>query len=171
MQTLVVDFGASDSGQAAAFLELDDTRNLDDDGSAKSQFYPGEQVWIRLHHDSGYTPVAASATDGGADLVDTVTITVTEELYFEQPLQEDGSGEVSLKYRPAGGLSVVWQGNQGVGLQYSGQTAWITSGAPCLAQVSYPVTFVRILYTPPALELAEGDQRQIMVRATLEAVA
>lgn len=165
MDTLVLDF-TTDSATAAAALELDPTRNLDDDGNARSQFYPGDEVWLRLRAPAGYTPVAVEATDGGAALAGAETQQLTETKYFEQTGQEEGA--VTLTHPPDGSIAAAWQGNQGHGLTHSGNRAWITTGAPALGQLTYPVTFYLIRYTPPPMTLADGDQRQFGVRVYLE---
>ena len=161
--TCRVTFGATSAGDTAfAVFELDDTRNLNDDGEPKSQFAPGETAWLLLHLQPGYRPVRMLETHGQATLVGEVTRTRTTMVQLNL---EHWSAE--LPYYPAGGLSVNWQGNTLPLAPVSGRTLAATGelGATIArAEVSYPVRFWSIRFDPPGLSLGEGDTYQIDVQ-------
>jgi|LGOV01.1.fsa_nt_gb hypothetical protein len=174
MESLVVQFGESVSAsQQFAVFELDDQFNVDADGKVKTQFYPREEVFLRLHHGADLRVTQVIATDGMVVDMGSGSRDITTQQVFPAPLVETGTertGDVTLAYIPAGNLHPSWMGRAGSGLENDGRQVWITGGEPCMADISYPVNFTLFKLIPPSMSLAGDEQYPVAVVAYLEAV-
>jgi len=152
--TLVVGFGqdvATKSGSIIA--EWDDTLNLTADGKVKNQFVPGDVAYLLVHHDSTAKIDAVRMTAGSIVDVGEVILSRSAEMGFA-----DAADEQSLQYLPAGPMVFDWFGNVGGGDEVDEKKLLVTSGQfPCMAQVSYPVRFLRYRVQTPSMDLEEDE--------------
>lgn len=151
--TLVVNFGesaATDSGNIVA--EWDDELNIDAAGEVISQFVPGDEVWLLLHHGADVTITGIAVTAG--------TVSRSGEA-IRQRQAELGWGSVDddqqLSYTPAGLLLYDWKGRVGSGAVRTERSVSVAGNFPCLAVVTFPVRFVSYRIQTPEITLAEKE--------------
>lgn len=169
--TIVVEYGDSvDSSSQTVKVELDDTLNLDDDGEAKTNFVPGDMPYFLVHCDATLEITRVASTDGQVVSMGNVSRDREEEILFTVGTDDDGEA-TQLSYTPAGAVSVEWSGQEGNGFSVADGAASIASNAPCLAKVSYPVSFAAYQLIPPVLSLAEDESYTIYIVVYVEAAA
>jgi hypothetical protein len=163
--TFVVEYGDSVSGDQAqgVKIELDDTRNLDDEGEVKSQFYPGDQVYFLVSYPDELRIDRVAATAG------MIVAEGDQGRVREQELLFTDEEPVSLGYQPAGAVVPAWQGNIGSSWQVQDGQVTVAGGYPCLARVSYAVDFSGYRLIPPPLSLAEDETYTIYCVVYMEA--
>lgn len=163
--SIVIQFGESvAAGDAFLVAELDDERNVAADGSVKSQFGPGDEVYFLIHHDRSLVVDAITCTAGQVVSEGRVVRSRTERQTFTG--YKDG---VQLEYIPAGQVVPVWYGNQAVGYRWSGRQVTADGGFPCVGDVTYDVSFQAYRFIPPALDLAAKDEFPVMIVIHAEA--
>jgi len=158
--TLVVNFGEDTASESGAIIaEWDDTMNVGADGEVKSQFFPGDEAYLLVHHDATAIIQAVKTTSGAIVSIGAAVLTRMAELGWGDP--DDAQ---SLNYLPAGQLAYRWFGNAGSGAELVGKVLRMTGWQfPCLAEVSYPVQFTRYRLQTPAVTLAKDETWPIRV--------
>ena len=168
VSTLVVSFGedaVTASGSIVA--EWDDTMNLDARGEVKSQYLPGDEAYLLVHHDATVTIKAVKATAGAIASLGAAQLQRTAELGWG-----DAADGQTLNYLPAGAPALRWFGNVGSGMEVAGKAIRMTGGQfPCLAEVSFPVAFTRYRLQTPAVALAKDEEFPIRVYIYYQEVA
>lgn len=159
--TLVVPFGDGPTSGAGGAItaEWDDTLNRDAAGEVKSQWNPGDQAYLLVHHDETVRITAVRTTSGTISMVGQVSLPRTDLVGFSAAAEKQG-----LQYLPAGAPVFVWKGNAGSGPTRSGKELSFGGGQfPCLASITYPVAFTRYHLATPAMTLAEDETWPIRV--------
>lgn len=164
----VIPFGGGTGAAAtsAPRFEIDEAMHLDEEGKAISTFLPGEPVYLLLNHDSRVRVIRVrdDTANGDLQMIGNVTRIKTEEISFTHAADEH-----DLQYHPSLQPSARWYGRQGV-LSLSGRTLK-ASGAPCLGEVSYPISATQYLYRPSSLVTClPGEQFPVDVVAEWEEV-
>lgn len=162
--TIVVKFGESvDQSLDQLFVvELDDTRNVDQDGEVKNQFFPGEHVWFLMHYDHGLRVTAIKTTSGEVFRHGLVSRGKTEEILFESI-----DDEHELPHNPAGHPSAVWYGRSST-INRSDRTLTAAS-TPCIGDVSYSYQAESYEYVPPDMTLAGDEEYKVGIVIWVEA--
>lgn len=168
--TCVIDFGqGSTVDEPFAVLELDESSNLDGEGTVKTSFAAGDTIWLLLHLQPGYSPSRVYQTDGQASLVQQVTRTRTEQGVVFGPGDEAADHELS--YYPRGSVAASWQGNNMTLQPVEGRTiSVVPEDRLARCDLSYEVNFWLLRFDPPALDLGEDETYSIDVKITVEAV-
>ena len=158
--TLVVNFGEDTASESGAIIaEWDDTMNVGADGEVKSQFFPGDEAYLLVHHDATAIIQGVKTTSGAIVSTGEATLTRTAELGWGDP--DDAQ---SLNYLLAGQLAYRWFGNAGSGAELVDKSLRMTGGQfPCLAEVSHSVAFTRYRLQTPAVTLAKDETWPIRV--------
>jgi hypothetical protein len=149
--TIVVKFGDDVSSNALFVVELDEEMNRDGQGEVKSQFYPGDQVWLLMHYDSNLVIKDVRTTSGDIVRQGTVTRSHTEETLFA-----DADTPVELPHNPYGGLGASWFGRSSA-LSVSGRQVTAES-TPCIGNVTHSFLAELWMYTPPPLSLVADQE-------------
>ena len=158
--TLVVPFGGSaKSASGNIMAEWDDTMNLDQDGNAKSQWQPGDEAFLIVHHDHTAEIVDVRATAGNIATGQVVSLPREELVGFPQALEQQ-----ALQYLPESPPEVTWQGNSGREWKVSGREMVVSAGDfPCLAHCLYQVRFIRYRLKTPTMTLKADETFPIRV--------
>lgn len=156
----VVSFGSGSGSDALVVFELDEEMN-----DEETSFAPGDDIFLRLHHDSSVSLDKMLATNGQIDNQGTGTRTIETQLLWQTV---DDSHDLS--YIPSGGLTAEYYGNEATGLKKSGdRQAVITGGTmPALSLISYSATFSLFRLIAPSMELESDESYPIMVVAYME---
>lgn len=150
--TLVVGFGEDAAGASGA-ISAEWEEIIGADGEVKNQYVPGDVAYLLIHHDDTVTIDAVRMTSGSVSKTGEVVLSRSAEMGFA-----DAADEQSLQYLPAGGLSFDWYGNAGGGAVVDKKNVNLSAGQfPCLAEVSYPVRFIRYQVQTPMMDLAEDE--------------
>lgn len=154
--------------------ESDEVLNTEtgDDGQPqeKTSFAPGDPYYFLIYCTGNaevtrVVPAAGSVTGRGS-----VSRTREDVVLFPEINQEEE--KPTLSYNPTGGLSQDWKTdiiptfNVGTGLRIDSgdRSLHITGGAvPCQAYLTYGVRFTSWLFTPPAMNLPEGESIDIPI--------
>lgn len=153
---VIVEFGeaAAETGGLVA-VELCNQLNLDDEGKAKSTFYPGQDAYVILHHSSDLRVAEVSISSGSVSYEGRVTRTSEQAYAFDH--RDDVK---QLGHIPAAMPRGVWFGPDGR-LELDGLN--LSAGrVPSIGKVSFP--FSARLYKvshPAGLELGEGQDYQV----------
>lgn len=159
VSTIVASFGeAVQSASGSIVVEWDDTLNVNDDGSEKTQFVPGDTAFLLVHADQGVDIVAVKATAGNISNQGGIVLSREQELGFA-----DAADIQTLNYRPASSLALTWYGRQGSGKSVSGKELSFAAGFPCLARAVYSVAFQRYALETPSMSLDSGTEFPIRV--------
>jgi hypothetical protein len=139
VNALVVNFGesaASDSGSIT--VEWDDSLNVDDAGEVKTNFVPGDELYLLVHHGSDVDIVGVKSSSGTVSGGGAVSLTRTQEI---------GWGSIddkqNLNYTPMGCIKYKWFGRSGAGASVVDKVITMAGSFPCLALVEYVARFLR----------------------------
>lgn len=166
--TLVVPFGGSaKSAGGGVMAEWDDSMNLDEAGNIKSEWQPGDDAYLLVHHDHTARIVAVKATAGSIGSGEQVVLTREELIGFPE-----ANAQQALQYLPAGVPEVAWKGNRGRDVIARGREVVVGLGDfPCLAQCVYPVRFTRYRLKTPSMTLQADETFPIRVYVYYEELA
>ncbi len=159
-KTLVLSFSGGVTSNAAGTVRAawDDALNRGSDGQVKSQFVPGDAAWLIVQADPSVRITRVLATAGAIVALGEVSRRQTDSLLFAA-----ADSEQSLSWRPSGGVSSAWYGNQGSSLRVNGQTVTVGAGHPCRALFSYTARCMSYRLQTPAVKLATGQEYPIDV--------
>lgn len=125
----------------------------------KSQFIPGEMVYLLVHAAPNIKIVAVKATHGNINRIGQDVLSRSDQLGF--PLVHTLQG---LQYLPSDMPSFTWFGNSGRDIDVSGRDVTVRGGNfPCLAKVIYPVLFTRYAMQTPSMTLEKDETYPIYV--------
>jgi hypothetical protein len=161
--TIVVKFGDSVASGALCLVELDEKMNVDGEGKAKSQFYPGDPVYFLVHHDPTLQITAIGCTSGQVVAQGTVSRDHKEDVFFLAP---DEAHETP--HNVAGGVTGKWYGRASA-LTMTGRSL-LAPGAPCIGSISYSFTARLFQFLPPAMTLAVDETWPVGIVITVEAI-
>jgi hypothetical protein len=162
--TIVVRFGEGADSSAFVTIELDETLNITEDGSERTSFLPGDEVWFWLQHDTSLRIGSVACTSGMAVDCGTVRRERRQELTFAAA----DSTEI-LSHLPAVAPSLIWYGNDGSPLRIEGRAVRVDGVTPSTCDVVLPIDVHLYRYVPPPLTLADGDSYRAVVVVTMEA--
>ncbi len=153
VDTLIVNFGeAVATASGSIIAEWDDSLNLDAGGEVKTQFVPGDEIFLLVHHDADVSIVDVKPTAGSLSNLGNIQL---------QRIQEIGWGNIDdeqqLTYNPTGNLAFAWKGRVGLAPVKNGKAVTLGSSFPCLALVSYGVDFTRYRLQTPIMTLAKDE--------------
>jgi hypothetical protein len=144
------------------YFGVGDIRTLPAEG-VKSQFNPGDQVFLLLHYDHARLRVSdIKATAGQVYTQGEVSRPATDEVLFVT------AGEPQqLSHNPAGTLAVSWYGRSAI-LSRAGRNV-SANAAPCLGNVSYSYQATSCKYIPPPMTLGDDDSYPVAIVVYVEA--
>ncbi|BDD88693.1 hypothetical protein DPPLL_30580 [Desulfofustis limnaeus] len=145
LDSIVIGFGEGVvAGSALAVAELDEVRNRNADGTAKTEFGPREPFYFWVHHEPGLRIVSVRATGGNVSMVGQESRSRTLAWTFF-PFADTS---VELSHVPLGRPSALWYGRDGR-LQVDGRR--LTAAAvPAVGDISYSFRVTLFRVTPPA---------------------
>lgn len=145
------------------YFGVGDIRTLPAEG-VKSQFNPGDQVFLLLHYDHSRLRVTdIKATAGQVVMEGAVSRTATDEVLFT------AAGELlQLSHIPAGAMAVSWFGRSAA-ITRDGRNI-SANDAPCLGNVSYAYQATSCRYVPPPMVLGEDESYPVAIVVYVEAV-
>ena len=158
--TIVVKFGDSVSADDEfAVIELDDTRNLDDDGEVKNSFYPGDDAyfWVHLGPDleiTKATKTAGTLTDLGA-----TSRTIEKQIFFTEYAEENDIGY----YVTSINGNSYWGNEPSYTLLSDKKTLVNDSQDPNIFMLEFTIAVHSFKLTPPTMELTEDESYPIGV--------
>lgn len=161
LDTIVVRFGdsvAADTQFASVFL--DSTLNRDDEGNAKTRFFPGDRVYLLAHLEPGLSISRIATTSGDYSILGTVGRSERTRAFFV-----DTETTVSLSHYPASTIDAVWFGRT-ASVTSSGREAR-ANNAPVIGDIIYTYNAISIEIIPPPLELADDDEYPLGVVVTV----
>ncbi len=166
--TIVVEYGKSVAlaGNGLVVVELDGNANRDSEDKETSQFFPGDEPVFLVHHDSSIRIDRIAATSGMVAPMGIVSRPRNQRQLFTQAATVH-----DLPHNPAGGVSSFWFGKQGSGFTVAGRSLSVQGNIPCLADLTYSVSFKQYRLIPPPLTLAEEEQYPIAIVIYVEAAA
>jgi hypothetical protein len=159
--TIMVSFGEGDSS-ALVVVELDDTKNLDDEGKVKTSFVKEDEIYFYVHMQPGLSIKKITKTDGSISSQGSVTIDKTERIMFE-----DLNKEVELGYFPNNDLSWEWYGNNG-SISRNKRTLTNNFNGPCIGDVSFSFSASSFKLIPPNITLEEGETYPVLIVIHIE---
>jgi len=144
------------------YFGVGDIRTLPAEG-VKSQFNPGDSVFMLLHYDhSRLRIVDIKATAGQVIMYGEVSRYITEEVLFVT------AGELhQLSRNPSSDLAASWFGRTAA-LTRDGRNI-SANAAPCLGNVSYSYQATSCRYIPPPMVLGEGEDYPVAIVVYVEA--
>ena len=154
---VIVEFGEAAAEQGGlVMVELDDQLNRDDAGGQKSGFYPGDDVYVLLHHSSDLRVANVAVSSGSVTYVGRVTRSREQSYTF------DHRGDVKqLGFVPSGRPAGVWFGPDG---QVSLDGWELVAGrVPSIGTVSLPFSARLYRVSHPA-GLVLGEDQEYLVR-------
>lgn len=165
--TKVVVFGSDVAGEDSGVqLFLDEVANVNADGSAKTEFYPGDVVAMLLIVPPEFLLLSVQSTDGMVAATGSVSRTREDRVLFAEK-----SELLSLSQLPASAVSPKFYGKSAtITVDKQSVTA---SAAPCIADLSYNYTARQYKLTAPGslnIGTEEGDDWPIGVVVYVEAI-
>jgi len=140
-------------------LTLDDTLNIGADGKVKTQFLPGERVYVLLQIPDGVVVTDVRCSDGSIAKVGDVSREQTDRLTIDE-----ASDQLTLSKIPAGDLEPTWYGNSG-SLSLDGKTLTVSGDLPAIVDLTYAYTATSYILSGPAVALAGGEEWPVRVTA------
>lgn len=163
--TIVVEFGEGADSSAFVAVELDETLNKNADGSEKSQWYPGDQVWFWLQYDEAVLRLDRIVSTSGM-VVAAGEVSRTREQALTWTVADD---PVELSHQPSGPVSLHYYGRAGTGMRQEGRQIRMAGGVPCTADATLPLRVLLYRYVPPPMTLAEDQTWRSVIVVYLEA--
>lgn len=160
---MIVSFGGDVETDARAIIELDGVANDD-----KTRFSPGDTVNFLINYDTAkLSLVWVKSTSGNISIAGQKV----EDRINQSILWIYSADTNTLSYIPAGALTPVWFGNEGVGMRLvETYTVGVTGGIfPAICHITYPVSFVIGKLFTPIVTLADEDSYPITIVAHFEA--
>ncbi len=164
----VVSFGSDADSSALVVFELDPVLNVDVDGNEITSFGPGDDVFMRLHHDSSVELARIAATDGHVAGYGSGARDVEQLLSWV-----DVDAENDLDHIPLSAIAATFYGNEATGLRRIGKTDLVVSGGvfPALSLLQYTAEYQLFRLIAPVVELEDGETYPVEVVAYMEAAA
>jgi hypothetical protein len=160
--TIIVKFGDTVSSNALFVVELDDAMNRDSKGEVKTQFFPGDNVWLLMHYDNNLIIKDVRTTSGDIVRQGTEGRSKTEETLFE-----DADTSVELPHNPSSVSAEKWYGRQSP-LAVKGR-AVTALNTPCIGDITHTFSAELWMYTPPPLTLAADEEYPAAIVIYVEA--
>lgn len=152
IMTKVVVFGDAAAESAAGVQVFADAiANINDDGTEKTEFYPGDDYYLLVIVPDDYRLLAVRSTDGSITATGQVTRSQEDRVLFA----EKGVA-VSLSQLPDGEVLPQWYGRKAVlTVDHQQITANI---APCITDLLYRYAALQYRLTAPAsLNIGQED--------------
>lgn len=162
--TIVVKFGDSVSdGDKFFVVELDDEKNINNDGEVLTQFVPGDNIYFLMHYDKTKLKIVDIKTsDGQVHLFGDTTRENTIEMIF---VDEESKHE--LPHIPNNTPTASWYGN--VANINRDERIITVDSWPCIGNISYRYKATSAKLVTPNVDLEAEEIYRIVIAIYTEA--
>jgi len=132
--TVIHEFGESVGEDVFCVIELDRDSNIDAQGEVKTQFEPGDSVYILVHVEEGVRIEDINSSFG--DIVNKSSLTLVQRSNtIEDVIFPSTDTKYELPHMPLGTVAVEWEGFSST-LTQDGRTL-TSASAPRICTVTY----------------------------------
>jgi hypothetical protein len=160
--TIILDFADTNAGNAFIVLELDDELNKDSAGEVKTSFYPGDNVYFRIHHDDTVRIKSSAQSSGTVVSFGSVRRTSTQQMSFPTLNDEPETSHIPISISP------VWYGRVPI-LSIDGRKLK-ANNVPAIGEITHDFYAWSYRITPPPLVLSGDEKYYILTVITLESI-
>ena len=163
---------AADSGLFAAMIaDFQRNRETDSDGKdvEKTSFHPGDIYHFLIQHDPGLKLTAVRSSWGTVQSLGAATRSHTGE-HGEDIQLAEAEDEIETSYIPTGSVSAQWYGNSPAVKNTGREIRYQSGPLPAIGKIGYSAAWHGYRLVPEALELAEGEERPVLIVAYMDLV-